>query len=109
MKRVLFLVTAFLVYSLTGVFTKLASMYDFFSLGYIAVFSVVVILLGIYAILWQKVLSFMPLNKAYLCKSVTILMILAVSTLVFNETVTINNIVGTGFIMSGLGVLAWKE
>lgn len=35
--------------------------------------------LGLYAILWQKILSFMPLNKAFLCKSVTILMVLAVS------------------------------
>lgn len=107
--RLLLLVLAFTFYTISGIGCKLVSMHDFMSLCYIVLMLFVVLILGIYAILWQKVLSFMPLNKAFLCKSVTILMILAISALVFNETVTTNNIIGAGFIMSGLGVLAWKE
>lgn len=79
------------------------------SLEYILYICCVILALGIYAILWQKLLSFMPLNKAFLCKSITILIILAVSALIFNEIVTLNNIIGAGFIMSGLAVLVWKE
>lgn len=99
----------FLVYSLSSVFSKLASTAPTLSFHFIIYILSVLVLLSAYAILWQKVLSFMPLNKAFIFKSVTILMILVVSALVFQEAITINNIIGAGFIMSGLGVLSWKE
>lgn len=99
----------FSVYSGSTIFSKMASMQKTLSIAYFLCLGGVVLTLGVYAILWQKVLSFMTLNKAFLCKSVTILMILAVSVLIFNEVVTINNIIGAGFIMSGLTVLVWKE
>lgn len=65
-------------------------------------------MLSFYAILWQRILSFMSLHKAFLCKSVTIIMILLSSVLFFEENITTNNIIGAGLIMSGLGVLAWR-
>lgn len=108
-RHIAFVIVTFIVYSLSSIFSKYASMHDLLSLYYVMCVIIVFAFLGIYAILWQKVLSFMPLNKAFLCKSVTILMILAVSALVFNEVVTIKNIIGAGFIMFGLAVLVWKE
>lgn len=103
------LLITFLVYSLSSVFSKCASLYTFLSIPYISYFIGVILALATYAILWQKILSIMPLNKAFLCKSTTILMILAISIIVFDEKISINNILGAALIVTGLGILAWKE
>lgn len=108
-QKAIIILLAFIVYSCSSVFSKLASKYDFLSQKYLLSFACVVVSMGIYAILWQKVLSFMALNKAFLCKSITIVFILMISFVGFKETITINNIIGAGLIISGLCILAWKK
>lgn len=104
-----FLFVTFFVYSLSGVFTKLASMQQLFSRNYFLLLFCAIIVLGMYASLWQKVLSFMPLNKAFLCKSVTLILGLLVAHFIFSEVITISNIVGAFFILGGLVVLSCKQ
>lgn len=106
MRTIILLIVTFLVYSCSGVFCKLASQCDFMSMGYIAYFAGVIAVLGIYAVLWQKVLERMPLNKAFSCKSITIVFALVIAHFLFGEQITMNNIIGTTLIMSGLVVLA---
>ena len=107
--KALLMFVAFSLYVLSGVFSKLASQHPFLSLSYIGYFSCVFFALGLYAILWQRILSFMQLNKAFLCKSITIVMLLIISRYCFNENVSFNNIIGASFIISGLIVLAWRK
>lgn len=107
--KLFLIVIAFLIYSLSAVFCKYTSQCDFLSLSYCLFLSGVVVSLGIYAILWQKVLSFMQLNKAFLCKSITIVFILGLSVWLFKEKVTMNNLIGVVCIVSGLVVLSWKK
>lgn len=108
-ERTFLLLTAFLIYSCTGISSKLASRHAFLSISYILYFGCVVGTLGLYAVLWQKVLSFMPLNKAFLCKSICIVFTLCISYWMFAETITFNNILGASIIVLGLVVLAWKK
>ena len=107
--KILLLLITFVTYSASSVFSKLASQQEPLSLNYVLFFMGVVFFLGIYAILWQQVLARMPLNKAFLCKSITIVMILAVSHFIFHEAITFTNILGISFILLGLVVLSWKE
>lgn len=107
--KISLLILAFLVYSLSSVFCKLASQNEMLGFWYLFYFGCVIFMLGTYAILWQKVLSFLPLNKAFLCKSITILMILCVSHFLFNEAISTNNLIGTAFIISGIIALSWKK
>ncbi len=100
---------SFWVYSCSSVFSKNASLYDFLSVKYILNFLGVISALVSYAVLWQKVLSFMPLNKAFLFKSITIVFILLISHFIYSEDITINNIVGTTFVILGLVVLSCKD
>lgn len=108
-QNIVILIGAFIVYSCSSLFSKLASQYEFLSLPYCIFFGGVLVALGTYAVLWQKVLSFMELNKAFLCKSITILIILSFSFLFFGEKITIYNIIGASFIILGLIVLVWKK
>ena len=98
----------FLVYYLSGVFSKYASFYEPLSWGYILCLGAVVTVLGVYAVLWQKLLSIMPLNKAFLCKSITIFFGLIIANLLFDEQISLNNILGTVIILSGMIVLSLK-
>lgn len=102
-------VATFLVYALSSVFSKVASGHAFLSAGYVASLSGVLLAMGLYAVLWQKVLSWMPLGRAYLCKSTTIVFLLCISNFLFGEAVTLNNVLGSLLIMSGLAVLVWKD
>lgn len=109
MMRLLLLLSSFFVYSLSAVLSKYASQSEFLSSYYLLFFGGVVVSLGIYAVLWQKVLAFMPLNKAFLCKSATIVIILSLSSILFDEVVTLSNVVGSCFILLGLALMAWNR
>ena len=96
--------TAFLVYSSTGVFSKLASAEEFLSLGYLLRFGLVVLALGVYAVLWQIILKRFPLSRAYLYKSITVIFSLTFAFFIFGERITVQNILGAVLIISGIVV-----
>ena len=103
------LLLVFAVYSCSILFSKMASQYNVMSLGYILFFAGVILALALYAVLWQKILSFMQLNTAFLCKSITIVMVMLLSYLFFSEHISIYNVCGTLCIMLGLLVLVWRK
>lgn len=98
-----FLLTfAFLVYSTTGIFSKLASSQEFLSVPYFGYFALVIVAIGIYALLWQMILKRIPLSRAFLFKSMTVIFSLTFAWLFFHEQITINNIIGGGLIVVGI-------
>ena len=96
------LIVAFLIYSTTGIFTKLSSGEVFLSQRYILYFAFVLASIGIYAVLWQIILNKVPLTQAYLFKSITVLFSLFFAYYIFSEVVTKYNIVGAAFIVAGI-------
>ncbi len=102
MSSLLLLVGAFLIYSCTGIFTKLASMQEILSVPYIKYFSLVILTMGVYAILWQLILKRVDLAKAYLFKSLTVIFALFFAWSIFGEDITFKNMLGCAFIVSGI-------
>lgn len=100
---------AFLVYSSTGMLSKLASTYPPLSLPYLLCLGMEVTLLGLYAVMWQIVLKKLPLNVAFLCKSSTVVFSLLFAHFVFSEVITLNNLIGASIVLLGLIILAWKD
>lgn len=109
MKKVLLLIVSFLILSSSGVFLKLASMHEFLSLQFIAYFGMTVLVMAIYAVLWQKVLEIMPLHKAYLCKSSGVGISLMYAYIIFHEHISINNILGCIMIILGIMALSYNK
>lgn len=89
-------------YSLTGIFSKLASKCDFLSLKFILFYSVVLVILFIYAISWQQILKMMPLTTAFLNKAVVVIWGLIWGSIIFHEKVTWNMILGSVIIILGV-------
>lgn len=96
------LMVAFFIYSTTGVFSKLTSKQDFLSIGYLSLFSLVILTMGIYAILWQIILKRVPLAQAFLFKSTTVIFSLLFAGIFFSEQISYQNMIGAGFIVAGI-------
>lgn len=104
--NVALLCIAVAIYSLSGLFSKTASFYDFLSLYYLLCLLGVIAVLGIYAILWQVALKKVSLNIAYLFKSFGLVFGLLIAYFAFGEDISLQNIIGCGLVMSGLMIIA---
>lgn len=101
----LFLCIVVAVYSMSGLFTKQASYYDFLSLPYLCCLIGVVLVFAIYAVLWQVALKRVPLSQAYLFRSLGVVYGLALAAFVFNESITWTNMIGGLIVLVGLVIL----
>lgn len=102
------LVFAFIIYSFSGVFTKLASRVDFLSIEYCLYFAIVILILAIYAVLWQIILKSIPLSQAYLFKSSSVIFSLLFASCLFGEHITLQNLVGASIIIAGIIVNSYS-
>lgn len=100
------LVGAIAIYACTGVFTRLAADYPFLSWQYILLVCGAVAVLGIYAILWQQIIQRMELGVAYMFKGLGVVFALLICHFVFNEAITLNNVIGAGVIITGITLFA---
>lgn len=91
-----------LLYSLSGIFSKLASTKQFLSFEFILFYGLVLFIMAVYALLWQQVLKSVPLNIAYANKAVTIIWGMVWGALVFKEQITIANIIGAAVVLAGV-------
>lgn len=98
----------FIIYSFALVFSKIASMQ--MDVGYtVLFFGGEVVVLGLYAVIWQQVLKVFPLVVAMANKGITIIFGLLWSVLLFDEQVTLWNILGAGIIIAGIWMVSMDE
>lgn len=109
LSNIFLLLFAFIIYSSTSIFMKLASYEDVLSYKFFMFYSMAVIVLGIYAIIWQIVLKRIPLTIAFMSKSITIVFAMLIARFIFSENISINNIIGAGFVIIGIILLPFKK
>ncbi len=96
---------SFLIYSCSSIVAKLASGNEVMSLKFILFYGLEVVILGVYAILWQQVIKKFELSVAYANKAVTLLWALLWSVLIFHEKLQWNHIAGVAIVIVGIVVL----
>ncbi len=106
LKKIVFLQLVYIYFSTIGIISKKAAQLDFFSFQFIVLFLGLLILMFIYAILWQRVLKNTSLFIAYANKGTSILWTLLWASLFFNESISIQNIIGVLLIIIGIAVVA---
>lgn len=107
--QILLLIGAFAVYSCESIFVKFASAHQLFSPLFLLFYGMAIVVLAVYAVLWQIVLKSTPLNIAFNCKSVTVVFILIIAHFLFGETITIQNVLGSLCILGGIILLPLKQ
>lgn len=98
-----------MVYSTSGILSKLAAGVDFLSWQFVALYAGIIALLGVYAIGWQQILRRMPLTSAFSNKAVTIVWGIVWGALFFSEPITVGKVVGAAFIIAGVVLFAHAD
>lgn len=93
---------ALLLYSVNGIFSKLASKNQFLTFEFFFYYGLVLLNLLVYAILWQQILKKMPLTTAYSNKSVIVIWGMLCGALFFQEQITVQMIIGGAIISFGV-------
>lgn len=102
-----------LLFSLTSVFSKLASVYYnkeglHSPLLYVFLF-LMIANCGIYAITWQQVIKKFSLSTAYANKSVYLLWSQVWAVIIFHENLSIQNIIGIMVVLVGVWMVQRYE
>ena len=100
-KDIIFAIFIYTIFPLSSVIMKIASGYENFIIKMI-LFSLAIGVLGIFSILWQKLLKNVDLVKAYIFKSTTIIWSVVYGILLFGENVNLNMIIGMAITTVGV-------
>ena len=91
-----------IVFSFSGVFTKLAGQEPFLSGKFILLYGCALCLMGLYAIVWQQILRRIPLTTAYAARATGIAWSMVWGLLFFQEEIRWNMVLGAAVIMFGV-------
>lgn len=91
-----------LLYSIGAVCSKMASNFPFLSAGYIGWYAGLLVILMVYAVVWQQVLRRLPLITAFANKGVTIVWGVLWGVLLFGESVSITMVIGAALVFTGI-------
>ncbi|MBR0466377.1 MAG: transporter [Clostridia bacterium] len=95
-----------MLYSMSGIASKLAAGTKFLSFKFCLCYGVIILLLGIYAIGWQQIIKHLPLTTAFSNKAVTIIWGLVWGALLFHEKITAGKIAGVILVVIGVVLFA---
>lgn len=91
-----------MLFSFASICSKLASRSSFLSVNFIIYFSILFLILMIYAFFWQKILKKLSLSTAYTSRSILIIWGFLWGRLVFKEEITILMIIGSSLVILGI-------
>lgn len=98
------LVAVNLLYASVMLFTRSAAEYDFISWQYILWFIGAVVVMGVYAVCWQQILRRTELSMAYMFKGMSIVFVMLLAYIFFDEAITWNNLLGAAIIILGIAL-----
>lgn len=109
MKAFIMLQIALLIMSFGGVCSKLAGRQDFLSLPFFFFYGLLILILFIYAIIWQQVLKSISLTVAYACKGVCVIYGIIWGILFFQEKLRWNMVAGAVLVLIGVYCYVFGE
>lgn len=97
------------LYSCSGILSKIASGCDFLSAGFCVCYAGIIVLLGIYAICWQQIIKRLPLTTAYANRAVTVVWGMVWGVVVFKEHLGILQVFGGIVVLIGVALFASSD
>ena len=101
LKSILILQLVIVIYTLSGVAAKGAAGYEMSSWQFIFFYGLEMVILGVYAILWQQMIKRFDLSVAYANRSMAVLWSLVWAVVFFHEKITVNNVLGVLIVLAG--------
>lgn len=100
-KDILILQAVIVIYTLSSVMAKLASGEKAFSASFLLFYLAELIILGVYAILWQQMIKKFELSVAYTNRAMALLWSMLWAVVLFHDRVSLKNLVGVAFVIAG--------
>ncbi len=98
-----------MLYSLSGVCSKMAAGYDFFSLPFILLYGGMIAILAIYAVVWQQILKKMPLVTAYANKAATVVWAGIWGIVIFHENISLGKVISMILVAAGIVLFSYAD
>ena len=106
-KTLILLHLLLMVYSMSGVFSKLAAGETFLSVKFCLYYGAIIAFLGFYAIGWQQIIKRLPLTTAFANKAVTTLWGLVWGML--KEQITPGKLIGVALVVTGVAIFSMAD
>ncbi|MCL2827563.1 MAG: transporter [Oscillospiraceae bacterium] len=103
------LFSAFFFFSFVGVMSKMAALSGFGSVKFFVFIGLQIVLLGLYALIWQQVLKKFSLVTAMACRGSVVILSLVWAMVFFQEEITLFHLIGSLVIVLGIYVVATGE
>lgn len=94
------------IYACTGICTKMASQHEMLTWPYLFWMAGAVGVIGVYAILWQQIITRIPISTAYMFKGIGLIFGLLIAHMLFGEQITVYNIIGAAIIITGIALFS---
>lgn len=108
--KILFILHVMLMlYSMSGIFSKMAAQEEFLSLRFCLFYGTIILLLGLYAASWQQIIKRLPLTTAFANKAVSVVWGIIWGFLFFHESITIGKVIGAFIVISGVVMYAYAD
>lgn len=98
-----------LFYSMSGIFSKLASGCDFLSPRFILYYGIMILILAFYALAWQQIIKQIPLTTAYANRAITVVWGALWGCLFFHEQLSWKRILGIALVVCGVVLFALSD
>lgn len=98
-----------MIYSASGIVSKLAAGKPFPSLPFLLLYALQILILAFYALGWQQFIKRMPLSVAYANKAVTVIWGCVWGVLIFHEHLTPGKIIGGLLVLSGVALYGYAD
>lgn len=108
-KDYVLLYLAFLLFSVVSIVNKLASGFKLFSLPFFLFYGLGLLILLIYAVLWQILLARFDLTIAYANRASVTLMSMLWGVLIFHEEISWNMAFGAAIIIAGILIMVMRN
>ena len=103
------LFVAMLVYSFSSLFMKISANYPMASLPFLLWYGGSLLILVVYAVLWQIVLKHVELSRAYAVKPLTLLLSVVWGVLLFHETISWRQMIALAIILLGIRMVVTED
>lgn len=108
-KTLFFLHLMLMIYSMSGIYSKLAAKQPFLSLKFCLYYGCIIFFLGFYAVGWQQIIKRLPLTTAFANKAITVVWGVVWGVVFFHESITVGKIVGILCIMIGVVIYSGAD
>ncbi len=100
---------ALFIVSFGAVCSKMAGRQEFLSIPFFAFYGALILILFVYAILWQQILKRISLVVAYACRGIGIIYAILWGVLFFKEEITWKMIAGAVLVLIGVYIFIFGE